>query len=55
VLTDWFWSETVAGKVLLELKKVCEASKDEAMSQMGAHFLVPMEVARRQESGTDTH
>jgi hypothetical protein len=55
VLRDWFWRETVAGKVLLALKKVCEASTDEAMSQMGAHFLVPMEVIRRQERGTDTH
>jgi len=55
VLTDWFWGETVASKVLLALKKVCEASKDEVMSQMGAHFLVPMEVVRRQESGTDSY
>jgi hypothetical protein len=53
-LTDWFWRETAAGKVLLALKKVCESSKDDVMSQMGAHFLVPMEVVRREESGTDT-
>jgi len=50
VLKDWFWRETVAGKVLLALKKVCEASKDEGMSQMGAHFLVPMEIVNRQEN-----
>ena len=50
VLKNWFWSETVAGKVLLALKRVCEASTDEGMSQMGAHFLVPMEVVRRQEN-----
>ena len=50
VLKDWFWRETVAAKVLLTLKKVCEASEDEVMSQMGAHFLVPMEVVRRQEN-----
>ena len=49
VLKDWLWRETVAGKVLLALKKVCEASKDQGMSQMGAHFLIPMEVVRRQE------
>jgi hypothetical protein len=49
-LTNWFWDETVAGKVLLELKKVCEASPDDKISQMGAHFLVPMEVARRKEN-----
>jgi len=50
VLTDWFWDETVAGKVLLAAKKVCQASKDEGMSQMAAHFLVPMEVAHRNEN-----
>jgi hypothetical protein len=49
-LTNWFWDETVAGKVLLELKKVCEASTDDTIKQMGAHFLVPMEVARRKEN-----
>jgi hypothetical protein len=50
VLKDWFWRETAAGKVLLALKKVCEASKDDVMNQMGAHFLVPMEVALLQEN-----
>jgi hypothetical protein len=47
VLQDWFWDETVAGKVLLELKKVCEASEDKMMSFIGAHFIVPGDVARR--------
>ena len=36
----------MAAKVILALKKVCEASKDDVMSQMGDHFLVPMEVAQ---------
>jgi len=47
VLQDWFWEETTAGKVLLELKKVCEASPDKMMSMVGAHFIVPGDVARR--------
>ena len=47
VLQDWFWEETVAGKVLLELKKVCEASDDKTMNMVGAHFVVPGDVARR--------
>ncbi len=47
VLQDWFWEETVAGKVLLELKKVCEASSDRMMSMVGSHFVVPGDVARR--------
>lgn len=48
VLQDWFWDETVAGKVLLDLKKVCEASPDRMMSMIGSHFIVPGDVARRQ-------
>ena len=47
VLQDWFWEETVAGKVLLALKKICEASPDRMMSMVGAHFVVPGDVARR--------
>ena len=47
VLQDWFWEETVAGKVLLELKKVCETSPDKMMSMVGSHFVVPGDVARR--------
>jgi hypothetical protein len=50
VLQDWFWDETVAGGVLLDLKKVCEASPDKMMSAIGSHFLVPGDVAHRHES-----
>jgi hypothetical protein len=50
VLTDWFWEETVAGRVLLAVKKVCETSTDEAMKQMGDHAIAPMDVARRHEN-----
>jgi len=48
VLQDWFWDETVGGKVLLDLKKVCEASPDKMMSLIGSHFIVPGDVVRRQ-------
>jgi hypothetical protein len=48
VLNDWFWGDTVAGKVLLAVKKACEASSDKMMSMMGAHFLIPHDVADRQ-------
>ncbi len=50
VLTDWFWEETVAGKVLLAVKKVCEASTDEAMKQMGDHAIAPMDATSRHEN-----
>jgi hypothetical protein len=46
-LRDWFWNETKAGEVLLELKKVCEASQDKVLSMIGAHFIAPHAVARR--------
>jgi len=49
-LSDWFWDETAAGKVLLALKEVCEASTDDKLSQVGGHFLVPMEVASRKKN-----
>lgn len=48
LLQDWFWDETEAGKVLLAVKKACESSQDKMMNMIGAHFLVPGDVARRQ-------
>ena len=49
LLQEWFWDETAAGKVLLDLKRVCQASPDKMMNMMGEHFIVPGEVARRKE------
>ena len=46
-LQDWFWDETKAGEVLLELKKVCQASPDKLMNMIGTQFIVPGNVARR--------
>lgn len=50
MLKDWFWGETVAGTVLLAVRKVCEASTDETMKMIGAHFIVPGDVVRRQQN-----
>lgn len=50
VLQDWFWDDTVAGEVLLALKKVCETSEDKMMSMIGSHFIVPGDVVRRKAS-----
>ncbi len=47
-LKEWFWDETMAGKVLLELVKVCSKSPDKAMSSVGSHYIAPMDVVRRQ-------
>ena len=47
VLQDWFWEETVGGKVLLSLMKACIESTDEALQMMGSRFIAPGDVARR--------
>jgi hypothetical protein len=46
-LQNWFWDETKAGEVLLELKKICEASPDKMLNMIGAHFIVPGNITRR--------
>jgi hypothetical protein len=45
-LQDWFWDETKAGEVLLELMQACKASPDKLMNTVG-HFIVPGNVVRR--------
>ena len=45
-LTDWFWDETVAGKVLMSIKECYENSEDRALRGAARGFLVPREVAR---------
>ncbi|MEE8413421.1 MAG: hypothetical protein V3R96_02605 [Dehalococcoidales bacterium] len=45
-LSDWFWQETVAGKVILSIKEKYENSQDRTMRIAGRAFLVPREVAR---------
>jgi len=49
-LTDWFWGETVAAKVLMAMKKVGEANTDSVMNQIGIGFIVPAKVAGRYEN-----
>jgi hypothetical protein len=50
MLQDWFWDDTVGGKVLLALKKVLEASDDNMTKMIGSHFIMPGDVARRQKN-----
>jgi len=47
MLQDWFWDETKAGDLLLELKKVCEASPDKTLNMIGLYFMIPHSVADR--------
>lgn len=49
VLQNWFWDETIAGKVILDLKKVLQASPDKLTKMFGGYFIVPGEIARRRE------
>jgi hypothetical protein len=46
-LQHWFWDETKASEVLLELKKVCLASSNKLMNMIGTQFIIPGNVARR--------
>lgn len=45
ILTDWFWNETVAGKVLLNIKSKLENSEDNALRIAAKSLLVPAKVA----------
>ena len=41
VLADWFWEETVAGKVLLAVKEVGNTNKDDAVRMVTDRLIVP--------------
>jgi len=43
-LNDWFWNETAAGNVLLELVRACSKSDNEMIKMTGSHFIAPMDV-----------
>lgn len=40
-LERWFWRETVAGSLFLELRRVCMRSADPGLQTLGAKALVP--------------
>jgi hypothetical protein len=46
-LQNWFWDETIAGKVILDLKKILQTDSDKLTSMFGRYFIVPGEIARR--------
>lgn len=47
VLSDWFWGETLAAKVLLAIKEVCMKSEDGLMRIVGSMLIVPTAQAHR--------
>jgi len=47
VLSDWFWGETLAGKVLLAIKKVCMENEDRELRRVGVSLIVPASQAQK--------
>ena len=45
-IQKWFWKQTTAGRVFLELRDVCRKRADQAMQALGRSLLVPRGVAR---------
>ena len=43
-LKEWFWNNTIAGTILLELIKSCSKSEDEKIRMTGTYFIAPMDV-----------
>jgi hypothetical protein len=49
-LLDWFWEETVAGKVLQTIKVASQKSDDPLMQIVGGMLIVPVSVALKEET-----
>ncbi len=43
-LKEWFWANTTAGKVLLELIKACSKMQSEPIRMTASYFIAPMDV-----------
>lgn len=43
-IQKWFWQETTAGKLFLDLQVICRASPDKVMQMLGKGLLVPRAV-----------
>ena len=49
VLDDWFWQDTVASKILFEIKRNCLKSDDKMMLLLGKILLIPMAQIKQKE------
>jgi hypothetical protein len=49
VILDWFWGETVAGRVLLAIKEASKKSPDALMQIVGGSLIVPTKVAHNRK------
>ncbi len=48
-LSDWFWNETVAGDIIIKLRKICKKSKDGMTQIVGTMLLVPAAQVHRRK------
>ena len=46
-LSDWFWGETTAAKVLFRIKDVCKKSENGLMKIVGKVLIVPVDQGHR--------
>jgi hypothetical protein len=49
VLNDWFWNDTVAGRLLFTLRDTCKNSEDGFMKLVGNVLLVPAEQVNKRK------
>lgn len=49
---QWFWRETIAGKLFLELQQVCLKSAEKSMQLLGRSTLVPRTIAHTLGAGS---
>jgi len=50
-LADWFWGETVAGRLLFDLQQVCLQSSDPLLKMIGTLLLIPRSQEHRARKG----
>jgi len=50
-VSNWFWGETVAGRILLAVKETCKKSEDGMMQIVGKMLIVPVNQSRRKKRG----
>lgn len=44
-IQKWFWQQTAAGRLLLDLQAVCRKSADQSMQMLGRSLLVPRAIS----------
>jgi hypothetical protein len=50
-MADWFWGETIAGRLLFDLQQVCLQSSDPLIKMMGTLLLIPRSQEHRARKG----